>query len=61
MSIDIKMLLGKVHALGGTVRKVRKLKIMSKEKTKRLKILIKDLKNNKGAYNRPHYERTNNV
>jgi uncharacterized protein YajQ (UPF0234 family) len=52
---------GKVHAHGGTVRKVRKLKIMSKEKTKRLRKLIKDLKNNKGAYNRPHYENKNNV
>jgi GH24 family phage-related lysozyme (muramidase) len=50
---------GKVHAHGRTVKKVIKLKIMSKEKAKRLKIMIKDLKNNKGAYNRPHYENHN--
>jgi len=38
---------GKVHALGGTVRGVKKLKIMSKEKTKRLKVMIKGLKKEK--------------
>lgn len=61
MSRILKTINGKVQTHGSTVRRVRKLKIMSKEKTKRLKILIKDLKNNNGAYNRPHYENNNNV
>jgi len=52
---------GKVHAHGGTVRRVRKLNIMSKESTKRLKVMIKGLKNKRGAYIRPHYENNNNV
>jgi len=38
---------GKVHAHGGTVRRVRKLNIMSKESTKRLKVMIKGLTNKK--------------
>jgi len=61
MSMHLGLNAGKVHAHGGTVRRVKKLNIMSKESTKRLKVMIKGLKNKSGAYIRPHYENKNNV
>jgi len=47
---------GKVQALGGTVRKVKKLKIMSRERTKQLKVMVRGLRSKKRGLLWPHYE-----